>query len=486
VSRSLSLVPERRADLAVLAALAALCAVLASVRWAGPAPFGSDNDEYRMLARSLWEDGNAVVAGVEGTKYPLGYSAVLGALEQVGFAITQTALVLNAVLLAATVAGVYLCSRRFGRVAAVAGALALAASVPLWRSFYAVMPDVALVAIVLAGFAWLLRRPSGWADVVALSAFSGAAVLLKTMGATLAVALAAALLTRPGQRRWAWAPLATAGGLVAAQSVLLSRYPEPVTGYGVTFWQVDPGDASQGRIGVLDLPARMWDQLPLVLAEPGQAFVGVPMPTWVASLLVVVLLVAAGVALPAWRWPLAAFYVSHVVVLSAWNFRGERFGLPFVPLLAVGVAALVALVARRTPVMALGAVAAAFLVGTQVGDLRAEARTDAERYGAYQQASADLRQWARSHIDDDETIASLDYRELSYRLGRPVQPIGYDRSAEGLFAQTVGRDADWLITLRGLYGRREGLADTVVGAYPDRFVPAYSNPAIDVYRIQEE
>ncbi len=89
----------------------------------------------------------------------------------------------------------------------------------------------------------------------------------------------------------------------------------------------------------------------------------------------------------------------------------------------------------------------------------------------------------QGRIPPGEQIASVDYRELSYRLARPVLPVRYDRRPKVLLGDTAGAGATWFVSLRGLYGRRTGLADTVVGAYPDRFTQVWTNGTVDVYEI---
>ena len=237
-----------RREAVVAAALTVAVGLLGVLRWAGPYPFGSDHDEYRMLATNLWHGAGPVVAGgVEGTKYPLGYALIIGAPAALGLPLTATALVLNGVLLLGTAALVLGVARRFGLPAAVLGTATLALSPPLWDSFYSVMPELALVAVVAGAFAWLLREP-GRHDVVVLCLLAGAATALKTLGVTLALALGAALLTR-GRRRWAWAPPLAALAVIGAQAVWLARFPAATTGYSATFWLRDPGDAAAGTVG---------------------------------------------------------------------------------------------------------------------------------------------------------------------------------------------------------------------------------------------
>ncbi|MBC7638718.1 MAG: hypothetical protein H7231_02925, partial [Rhodoferax sp.] len=90
--------------------------------------------------------------------------------------------------------------------------------------------------------------------------------------------------------------------------------------------------------------------------------------------------------------------------------------------------------------------------------------------------------WARGGIAPPDAVASIDYRELHFRLVRPVRGVGYDSRPPRLLAATGG--ADWFIAVKGLYARRQGLADRLVGAYPARFSKVFSNDVVDVYRVE--
>ena len=81
-----------------------------------------------------------------------------------------------------------------------------------------------------------------------------------------------------------------------------------------------------------------------------------------------------------------------------------------------------------------------------------------------------------------DVVASIDYRELSYRLDRPVRGVAYDSRPPRLLAAVEG--AEWFIAVKGLYARRQGLADRLVAAYPARFTRVFSNDAVDVYRVE--
>src|SRR5262249_6688370 len=68
-----------------------------ALRWTGESPYGSDNDEYRLVARSLVNGAGPVSAG-EGTKYPVGYPLVLAACDALHLPVDGSALGLNALL----------------------------------------------------------------------------------------------------------------------------------------------------------------------------------------------------------------------------------------------------------------------------------------------------------------------------------------------------------------------------------------------------
>jgi hypothetical protein len=467
---------------------------MAVLRWTGQAPYGSDNDEYRMLAEALYTTGQPLVAGVEGSKYPLGWSLLLGAFEQLGLDITATAFVLNVAFLAGTVAVVWLIARRYGPLAAAAGALAVAVGASLWSSVYVVMPDAALTFVTAAAFWAVLhldddRRPMRW-HVGWLTALAAAAVLLKTVGLVLAGALTVALFLRPWLRRWSWLPVTVGLALTAAQAALIAPYPEHTTGYAATFWLRDPYDAAGGSITAAQLPGRIVERLDLFLTDAGFAVLGAHVPSPVGITVTLVLLAVTVVAYRRLRWSALAFMTVYAVLLAAWPFRSSRFGLPLVPLAAIGFAALIGAARRRAggPVVA-SVLAVALLVPHVVGNVRAvhaDAAAEETQLAALAAASDDLTDWIAANVPADEPIASLDYRELAYRTGREVLPLGYTTDTEALLAASAGRGARWLVVVRGLYGRREARADALLSAHPDRFALAYRNARTDVYRILPE
>lgn len=463
-----------------------LVAWLAVARWSGVLPFGSDNDEYRMLADALYETGKPVIGGVEGSKYPLGWSLVVGGLDRLGLDATVAPMALNLLLVAVTVVVVWLVGRRLGAVAGLAGAVGVAVSSSLWGSVYVIMPDAALTATVALGLLVMVSVERA-RDVVTTTALALAAALLKTVGVVLGGALTVAAFLVPATRRWSWAPVTAAVGVTGLSAIWAARFPEHTTGYGATFWLVDPYDAALGEIAVTDLPARIVGRLDEFLTDAAKAVVGPQVPSTAGIVIVVVLTVAAIVAFRRWRLPLTAFVLTYAVVLAAWPYRSDRFGLPLLPIAGVGLAALVGWVGRRSgSSLVAGVVAVALLVPHvvgQVGRIAEEGQVEEDTFAPLAADTAELVAWMDQNIPADEAIASFDYREIAYRADRVVLPLGYTTDGDALLAASAGRDARWLVVLRGLYGRREARATDLLTSHPDRFELVHSTGRADVYRI---
>lgn len=507
----------RRPEWVALAAVLAVAAAFASAAWVGVEPFGSDNDEYRMLAESLYERGDPVVAGVEGTKYPLGWSLLVGAVDRLGGDDTVVPIALNVALMVGAVLMVWLIGRRLAPEAGLVAAALLAAAPAPWEAVWSVMPDIALLALTAAALILVLRivptphlplptpirravRPGGVAEdtpdleegparvgsvVAAATALAVVAVLLKTMGLLVAGALTVALLVRPGFRRASPLPLAAGLAVTLAQAAFVSGHPAATTGYSAVFWKVDPFDASRGDLGLSDLPARMVARADVVLRQVANAVLGVGVPSvlgWVLALALVALGIAA---LRRWRWTTAALAVATLLTLAVWPFTSPRFAFPLLPLAAVGAGAVVALLRRHTNA-AVAAVAAVALLAVQIPrgwqQVTATTATTRDHLESFQATTDELAAWTATELGRDETLASLDYRELAFRLDRPVRPMSYTTDPDVLLAQTAG--ADWLVVLEGLTPRRVPPVRALLTTYPDRFGPPRTFGRAHAYPIE--
>lgn len=470
----------------------AVVAVFAVLRWSGVPPFGSDFDEYRLVAQELLDSGRPLVAGVEATKYPLGYPLVLALFDVLGLPVTATAIALNLALVGA-LAGVVVAlawSAARSLVAAVPAAVYAVAGVGVWGSVYVVMPDLGflvLAALVL----WRTGRLASRWDVWVLTALVAGATLLKSTGLLLALAAGVAVVfgARP-LRRLAWVPVAAGVALTGLMAAFNAPYPEHTTGYARTFFLVQATDAAQGEATLVDIGGRLVERADLVLRDVGFALVGSNVATpW--SWLIGLALVAAG-AWALWGSPTRRAYVSAFLAvwlpaMALWPYSSVRFQLPLVPLAAVGVGWLAAGAARRlgtAGAVAAVAVLAAYVVNSAVG-LRTEVAAEQARVGAVADDTEAMVSWGETHIPEGEAIASLAYREIAYRLDRPVVPLGYTTDVDELWDQAVAADARWLVVMPSLYGSRGAIEERFLATFADRLRLAHDTPTVDTYELLE-
>ena len=274
LDRLLSDRPRRYAALAALLILIGIFVVFASEAWLGVSPFGSDNDEYRMVAEELTATGRPVVAGVEGTKYPLGYPLVLILFGWFTPSATTAALVFNVVLVAATGAGLWWALRTWGALPAFAATAFLLINPTVWRSIAFTMPDVAILGLLAASLVVFRKDTLDERTVLAATAVSVVAVTLKSIGVLIAFASTVVLWRAGGAvRRKAWLPAVAGAVAFRVQAVWVRRYPAHTTGYSETFLLRDVSDYSQGTVGVVGLLARVRNQISPTIDDLADAIV---------------------------------------------------------------------------------------------------------------------------------------------------------------------------------------------------------------------
>ena len=463
--------------------VAGVLVAMGLLRWSGQLPFGSDNDEYLMVADRLRSFESPLVAGVEGTKYPLGYPALLAVIGWLHLPVAGTALVLNALAVGATSALAALAARRlWGGVAAFAAAGYVAANAGLWGSAFSVMPDT-LLTLVMAAIVFVVVRSRG-RHVALLCLLVGLAAALKSIGLVIGLGTSVGLLFAPRDvRRWAWAPVAVAVAMTALMAFAVADLPDHTTGYAETFWLVNPYDASKGDVGVGGVLERLWTELDEGLRDVGWAVTGPQVGVGVAQVLAVVMAGLGVAALRGRRMLGLMIVLPYVAAVLVWPYSSIRFGLPLIPIAAIGVGFVVSRI-RPVPVAAGLALAglAALAVWSGAEAERAGHR-DADQLAAFHAAVDDFAGWASRNVRAGEEIASPDYRELSHRLHRPVLPVGYTSDASDLWQATGGRGADYFVFMNELVPRRVNIARHLLGSYKDRFQPVYENTLIEVYRI---
>lgn len=479
--------------LVALAVAAAVAGAWAAQRWSATLPFGSDNDEYRLVAEELAATGRPVVAGVEGTKYPIGYPLVLAALGAVGLPVTRAALVLNLGLVVGLAAAVVGAARAVTAVTArpmatVPAAAYAVGGAGLWGSVFVTMPDLAFV-VLAGGVLWRTARLVTRGEVGIVVGLVVAATLLKSVGLVMAVAASAAVfVATPALRRLAWAPAAAATAVTVGLALLGRPYPEHTTGYGRTFLLVDPVDAQAGRAGLVDLLARLPDRAHLVLRDLEVALAGPQLARPLAITLVVALL-GAGVW-ATWgsvtqRTFAVATLVTWLPAMALWPYSSVRFQLPLLPLAALGVAGLAALAVRRAgPAGATGLLlAVAVFLWSSAGQVRREGDFEEATLGAVAADTDVATDWAEANIPEGDVVASFAYREVAYRLDRPVAPLGYTSDVEALLADADEAGARWLVVMPPLYSARGRLEEAFVAAFPERLRLAHDTPTVDTYQL---
>ncbi len=510
----------RRVDGLTVAAWAAVAVALLAVgiaygraRWPGALPIGSDNDEYLLVGRALSRFEAPVVAGVEGTKYPLGYPLVLAVFEWLRLPTATAALVLNVAALAATVG---LLAWLVGRPqpgtdggwspgAGLAAGGVVVTSVAVWNDVYSVMPELLLLLVVTALLV-VLSRPFDRRTALLVTAVAIVAVGLKTLAILLVLGGAGlawlAVLRRrrvaadaappptdaadaaPGRVLW---PAAGAVGVVGLGLLAMRPYAEHTTGYLATFPLVDPDDASLGRVSPLGLVRRTIADVPDTWTDIGRAIALIDAGTGLAVVVAIV-----GLTLGVWGafrlrpgtllGPFAAgMAVAYAAGMAAWPYHSSRFGIPLVPVAALGVGAAVRMLPpRRMLQFGAGLLLVAGLVWTSWGpvvDRGERGRAELERHHA---ALDELDAWAAGNLDDLATLVSFDYREVARLLDRDVAPIGYTSDPAALLAQ-VG-DADTLVVL-DLYPKRTRQARILLDHHPESFTPALEGEDVAVYRV---
>lgn len=464
-------------------------ALWAVQRWSGTFPFGSDADEYRLVAEELRESGRPLVAGVEATKYPVGYPLVLAALDVVGLPVTRAALALNLGLLVALAATVLQLGRALGqRAAAVPATLFAVGGAGLWGSVYVTMPDLALV-VIASVVLWWTGRLRTRRDVWVLVGLVVVATLLKSVGLLVALAASVAVLVAaPPLRRLAWAPAAASLVTTAVMALLSAPHPEHTTGYARTFRLEDPYDAAEGESSVLGLVQRLPGRAHLVLRDLESAVVG-PQVERPWAWLLVVLLLGAGV----WAtWHVAtrrayvlAFLVVWLPAMAVWPYSSVRFQLPLLAIAAMGVGRLArsALGAHRQVGALIVVAAVSLFLWSSAGQVRRSAESEETRIGAIADDTAEAVAWSEANIPEGEVIASFAYREIAFRLDRPVVPLGYTSDLDVLLEEADAAGARWLIVMPALYGRRGALEKAFVDAFPERLRLAHETPTVQTYEV---
>lgn len=481
-----------RAVITVIA-LIVLTAVYAWLRAPGVIAVGSDNDEYLLVAKALAQLEAPIIAGVEGTKYPLLYPALLALMTLGRVPLYAGTAALNLVGLAAALAAVAWLSGRAKRgtvvsLAAGFGAAAvLLTSRAVWNDMFSTMPDILLLGVI-GCLLVTIDLPESTKRTVLLTVLAVTAVTLKTMALPLLLGGFGIIWLFNRRLQVLIAPLSATAATLAGM-LFMRRHPPHTTGYVETFLLIDPDDAAQGSISATGVAERAITQIPDALFDIGQAVVMLPTSRLVAtSIALGALIVGVWGAQQLGRTHVLGQFalggvIAYTVAMALWPYNAPRFGLPLLPIVALGVGWLLHATGTKlrkpavTVVLALAVTAG--LITTSIGGVRDDGDVQRQLFPA-QHASLDaIVDWIDTNAPD-ANLVSFDYRELANRTDGTVHPIGYTSDPSALREQ-LG-DADLLIVMR-FYGKRNRQAQVLLDTYPELFTEVFSVSRGTVYEI---
>jgi len=330
------------APLALLALVAGVCAV-AFVWQPGLASFHDDSVSYLLMAQAFspWHSATpAVMAAWPNEKYPPLFPVVLALVgADLDWRLAH-ALVALSFAAAIVFLGAY-ASRTSGSTACgVAAALLFAALPGVWLNLKGILSEFPFMAVTFGTLAWLAARPPGRPlarrDGIALGILLAAAMLMRTIGFTLAAGVAVAEIaswvrTRDRARlREIVVALVIACGATAAWYVARPSGGEDA--YATYGAKVAGADAAWIARLVAANAAAIHDgwlnALVIYWGEP-----------WQAKSVAGAVLGIAGLAAVGWRaarLQADGLYVAFfLAVLLAWPFPGQmyRLALPVFPLM---------------------------------------------------------------------------------------------------------------------------------------------------------
>ena len=333
----------RSLPLAVLGVALALGAH--ALQAAGPLRLGTDSIDYLAMAASA-VDGRGFTLDGEVSPRPIGYPAVVAALEWAGLAAPWALVLLNCACLALGLwAAAAVLRRALGlgpRAAAIACLVSLLSFVAVKHSAQP-LSDVPFLFVAAACLLLATRaeQQTGWARWRLLGAAvlaAAAGMALRKVGIMLVPALAWVAATDPGVRALvgrAARGRALAAAVVAAvvAAVLLAAALSRTVYFGSALEEYDGRDALATAAYILDARTREWGEL--VTNVPKSRVPAALAPVARAAGLAGLAVVLAGLA--SRRRELRAldvFVAAYLLLLFVWPFEDPRFWLPVLPYLA--------------------------------------------------------------------------------------------------------------------------------------------------------
>lgn len=478
----------------ILLGLVALVSLAAVISAFNPSPHnGGDNAGYVSLAWSLASQGSYTElwdpAAPAHTKYPPVFPLLLAALMGMGAKTWGALKTVAAVSTVGAAAVTYVWAQERMRMEWAAGvALVMALSQAVVYYSHWILSDPTFLLLTLVGL-WALERAddedaaSHW--LVLGVAAAGLAYFTRSAGLPLLVALGGWLALR---RRWrALAVSAVALGLPALLWWLRARAAGDVQ-YVAEFWMVDPYQPALGTVGVGGLFARAVGNL--------GAYVGTHIPSGIVggggAPVGVLGVVLVGAAVYGWVrqilrevGPTELFFPLYGGLILLWPevWSGDRFALPFFPVLLLYAAQTLHREARRmgsTARAVSGLVALAVLLlpaGKAWSEQarQASACTVAVRgggawacYGSRMTQFAAAAAWSGANLPEGSVVMTRKPRIFYVLSGLPSRTFPFDRDPAVHLAR-----ADVLGARHVLLDQVDNLATHYLGGAIQRYPGAF-------------
>jgi hypothetical protein len=346
-----------------LVALAAGAAALAFAWQPGLATFHDDSASYLLMAQAFspWQAASApVMAQMPLEKYPPAFPfllAITGAAFDWHWAHAWVAVAFGA--------SVWLLGAHAARVSAsvavgAAAALAYACMPGAWLNMKGILTEFPYMALTFGTLAWLEARRARAltrGEVAVLALLVAAAMLTRTIGVALWLAIAAAEAARWLRGRDRARARGYAVALAVAASATALWYVARPAGGGDAYVESSAGVLARARGEGLEwIATLLWSNASSIAGGWLNTLVIYWGEWWQPRVLGPAMLGAAALAAVAWRalrLEIDGLYVlAFLGVLLAWPFPGQmhRLALPVYPLaLALAFCGVAALAARRAP-----------------------------------------------------------------------------------------------------------------------------------------
>jgi hypothetical protein len=317
--------------------------------------FYFDSAVFGGLARSLLEGDGYRFMGLPHGKYPPGFPGLLAAVQALGLGVRGIHALIGASAVASVVLAYRLLSERHGRWFAFGAAGLTLLNHDFVAHMGLVLSDLPYLALSLATLvaARRLQRDGSWRSALLTAALGVAAASVRSIGITLAPAIALGLLTRrraagdaqpsprallPQTALVCGAILLMVGGWLAYGEKINREAAEDLlvtVPYHQELIRQDAVDESAGRLGMSQLLDRFRFNTRKYVELTGDLLDGREHRTWVRpQLLSMIVLIGWAIAFWRRREIIDYYVIAYMAILSVWSGpEGTRFLLGLLPFL---------------------------------------------------------------------------------------------------------------------------------------------------------